>query len=217
MALYPKDRVSHPHIMYRNGEDNGWACDGRNQPRGCRRGITGFGQTRGVIRYRCAGCDYDLCDLCGNELMSPSPVAVTQTANGMAMSGYQPQPVQYYQPTPPQTPLSACFGGPHSFQDGGSVLFCTKCGQSTPKQQTPVQPAYVPPPRPLIVQVEVLPKPVPAPVCRGCNGTGDEYCCFGKIYNISFSGGSGWVPCSTCNGTTFKRCRCCNGTGKARR
>ena len=33
--------------------DNGWGCDGRSQPGGCKRGITGFRQTKGIHRFRC--------------------------------------------------------------------------------------------------------------------------------------------------------------------
>lgn len=44
--------------------DNGWACDARHLPDGCKSGITCFGQSYGVKRYRCAACDYDLCHKC---------------------------------------------------------------------------------------------------------------------------------------------------------
>eukprot|EP01126_Amoeba_proteus_P062028 TRINITY_DN8381_c0_g1_i14.p1 TRINITY_DN8381_c0_g1~~TRINITY_DN8381_c0_g1_i14.p1 ORF type:complete len:761 (-),score=90.56 TRINITY_DN8381_c0_g1_i14:158-2440(-) len=54
----------HPHSLKRNNMDNGWACDGRNLPGGCKRGITGFNQTKGVPRFRCTDCDFDLCDKC---------------------------------------------------------------------------------------------------------------------------------------------------------
>lgn len=46
--------------------DNGWACDGRNQPFGCFSKITGFRQTSGMNRFRCENekCDFDLCYNC---------------------------------------------------------------------------------------------------------------------------------------------------------
>lgn len=44
--------------------DNGWGCDCRNEPGGCKRGMTGFHQSHGVTRYRCEPCDYDMCDEC---------------------------------------------------------------------------------------------------------------------------------------------------------
>lgn len=44
-------------------EDNGWACDGRNDG-GCLRGITDFHQTKGLNRFRCKTCDFDYCDKC---------------------------------------------------------------------------------------------------------------------------------------------------------
>ncbi len=42
----------------------GWACDGRRESGGCKSGITGFEQTSGMNRFRCADCDYDLCEAC---------------------------------------------------------------------------------------------------------------------------------------------------------
>lgn len=63
-----------PEVMCEDGHnlqdlgtsaDNGWGCDGRHRfPGGCKGGFTGFGQTRGVNRYRCRACDYDLCETC---------------------------------------------------------------------------------------------------------------------------------------------------------
>lgn len=57
----------HNHALYRDYGDNGWGCDGRNQEGGCRGGCTGFGQTGGWERYRCAGCNFDLCRACVDE------------------------------------------------------------------------------------------------------------------------------------------------------
>lgn len=68
------DRVKHPlhkHELVRNYADNGWRCDGADRKGGCRRGITGFGQTSGMSRWRCASCDYDLCDKCILDKKSP--------------------------------------------------------------------------------------------------------------------------------------------------
>eukprot|EP00727_Mastigamoeba_balamuthi_P011317 m51a1_g6808 hypothetical protein (783) ;mRNA; r:256090-258827 len=62
----------HAHVLRRSTDDNGWACDGRREPGGCRRGITGFGQTKGVPRYRCAKCDFDLCPECLAQWKAPS-------------------------------------------------------------------------------------------------------------------------------------------------
>jgi hypothetical protein len=52
------------HELQLCSQDNGWGCDGRHDAGGCKRGITGFGQTTGVPRFRCDACDYDLCDAC---------------------------------------------------------------------------------------------------------------------------------------------------------
>lgn len=54
----------HPHELELNPSDNGWACDGRKLPDGCRKGCTGFRQTKGWMRYSCKPCDFDLCEGC---------------------------------------------------------------------------------------------------------------------------------------------------------
>ena len=55
---------THEHVLMFNPRDNGWACDGRREVGGCKSKITGFHQTKGIERYRCEGCDYDLCNKC---------------------------------------------------------------------------------------------------------------------------------------------------------
>jgi len=62
----------HPHTLYRNYVSNGWACDGRKAG-DCKRGITGFGLSAGIVRYRCTLCDFDLCDLCKDHWASEVP------------------------------------------------------------------------------------------------------------------------------------------------
>lgn len=44
--------------------DDGWGCDGRFHAGGCKSGVTGYHQGRGLERYRCEVCDYDLCLKC---------------------------------------------------------------------------------------------------------------------------------------------------------
>jgi hypothetical protein len=56
------------HLLKPDSADNGWACDGRHLPNGCVRGCTGFRQSSGWGRFRCAACDFDLCDLCVEKL-----------------------------------------------------------------------------------------------------------------------------------------------------
>ena len=61
---------THPHpLIYRGTGPFGldWSCDGRKFPGGCFSGITGFGQTKDVKRFRCKGCDFDLCINCMNH------------------------------------------------------------------------------------------------------------------------------------------------------
>jgi hypothetical protein len=52
------------HILLEDVKDDGWPCDGRHEQGGCKRGITGRNQTKGIKRYRCKTCDYDICDAC---------------------------------------------------------------------------------------------------------------------------------------------------------
>jgi len=60
-----KYKVSvHKHPLIHLERDNGWGCDGRRIVGGCKSGFTGFDQTGGALRFRCGGCDYDLCARC---------------------------------------------------------------------------------------------------------------------------------------------------------
>ena len=62
---YYKSTVhEHPLKFLDTTIDNGWACDGRNLSSKCFNGITGFNQTKGLKRFRCMQCDYDLCEFC---------------------------------------------------------------------------------------------------------------------------------------------------------
>ena len=54
----------HEHPLIYLEKDNGWGCDGRRIVGGCKSGFTGFYQTGGALRFRCVGCDYDLCVRC---------------------------------------------------------------------------------------------------------------------------------------------------------
>ena len=60
----PTCKKKHKLQTLGTSQDNGWACDGRHDPGGCARKCTGFRQSSGWGRYRCATCDYDLCDKC---------------------------------------------------------------------------------------------------------------------------------------------------------
>eukprot|EP00727_Mastigamoeba_balamuthi_P002630 m51a1_g12364 hypothetical protein (761) ;mRNA; f:580269-582847 len=76
----------HPHLLTLCTRDNGWACDGRSQAGGCRRGITGFHQTSGVTRFRCEQCDYDLCPDCIAASISPSEVVSASHEHTLKLS-----------------------------------------------------------------------------------------------------------------------------------
>jgi hypothetical protein len=87
----------HPHPLSQINQDNGWACDGREFPGGCKRGITNFNQTKGVPRYRCDECDFDLCDQCLTSSSTstrtfthpkhPHPLSQINQDNGWACDG----------------------------------------------------------------------------------------------------------------------------------
>ena len=63
---FPADRVialpccRNDHKLVLTRRDNGWYCDARKEG-GCKRGQL---STRGIPRYRCNACDYDLCEPC---------------------------------------------------------------------------------------------------------------------------------------------------------
>lgn len=57
----------HPLVFLDKTKDNGWACDGRKLIDNCFTGITGFQQTKGISRFRCDECDFDLCEKCMNH------------------------------------------------------------------------------------------------------------------------------------------------------
>lgn len=70
--LFYKYKASvHQHFLTFLGteRDNGWSCDGRNSFGGCKSGFVGFGQTKGVKRFRCNQCDFDLCLKCMNAYL----------------------------------------------------------------------------------------------------------------------------------------------------
>ena len=64
--LYQTSVHSHPLKCLGKSEINSWPwlCDGRNCSEGCFSGITKSYQTKGVERFRCKECDFDLCRNC---------------------------------------------------------------------------------------------------------------------------------------------------------
>lgn len=64
VAMCPK---GHPLEPLGTTNDNGWSCSGQDEPGGCRSGTTGFDETTGMNRFRCATCDYDLCEACHEQ------------------------------------------------------------------------------------------------------------------------------------------------------
>ena len=45
-------------------DNNTWACDGMKLPSMCLSKITNSRQSKGIKRFRCMQCNFDLCDLC---------------------------------------------------------------------------------------------------------------------------------------------------------
>jgi len=54
----------HPLHKVEPLKDSGWACDGRSRKGACRSNITGFHQTKGMNRWSCLACGFDLCEKC---------------------------------------------------------------------------------------------------------------------------------------------------------
>jgi len=57
----------HPLTFLDKSKDDGWACGGRNLENKCFSGITNYAQTKGMPRFRCEKCDFDLCENCMNN------------------------------------------------------------------------------------------------------------------------------------------------------
>merc|ERR1711972_1115644 len=72
-------RCGRGHLLVRREPtDDGWACDGRSDPRGCVSGIEGYFQTFGMQRFECRICDYDLCEGCHARLLGLERPPVTK-------------------------------------------------------------------------------------------------------------------------------------------
>lgn len=65
--------MAHTHKLKLVERDNGWKCDASNTPNGCLSGMTDFYQSKGIKRFRCHKCDYDLCDKCYEKSKYKSP------------------------------------------------------------------------------------------------------------------------------------------------
>ena len=61
--MYKASVHSHALKYLGKSENNYWICDGKDYG-GCMSGITSSNQTKGVERFRCAQCDFDLCKNC---------------------------------------------------------------------------------------------------------------------------------------------------------
>ena len=79
----PKCPNGHALVSLGTSRDNGWACDGRATPGGCKRGCTDFRQSAGWPRFRCERCDWDLCDKCVAAI-GPLPAGTGPSGTGAA-------------------------------------------------------------------------------------------------------------------------------------
>ncbi|KAH3744260.1 hypothetical protein Pelo_14345 [Pelomyxa schiedti] len=86
---------THPHPLVRNYDDNGWACDARGLPGGCRSGVKDFNQTKGMPRWRCVPCDYDLCDrdVAAMMVVPPGPALASASALAADPAAAPPPPI----------------------------------------------------------------------------------------------------------------------------
>jgi len=68
-------------------ESNGWGCDGRNMPGGCKAGTTGYYQCDHLKKFRCNECDFDLCEPCYSFQQERSSTAPAASAAGFPPAG----------------------------------------------------------------------------------------------------------------------------------
>ena len=54
----------HGLVYLGKSSSDDWLCDGKRLKEGCFSGLTDFHQTKGVERFRCEKCDFDLCKNC---------------------------------------------------------------------------------------------------------------------------------------------------------
>jgi hypothetical protein len=75
----------HPLVPLGTSRDNGWGCNGRNTAEGCLRD----NKTKGVSRFRCQDCDFDLCDRCYKRHFGAvsNSVADLKTASAVDLLG----------------------------------------------------------------------------------------------------------------------------------
>ena len=81
----PKCPNGHALVSLGTSRDNGWACDARKTPGGCKRGCTDFRQSAGWPRFRCERCDWDLCDMCVAAI-GPLPAGTGRSRRALAAS-----------------------------------------------------------------------------------------------------------------------------------
>ena len=54
----------HPLTFVDKSQDNGWMCYGNNMTNKCFSGIEDINQSKGIPRFKCEKCDFNLCENC---------------------------------------------------------------------------------------------------------------------------------------------------------
>ena len=83
--------TTHPHPLkfLDVTMDNGWGCNGKFVLGGCLSGITGFRQTKGIKRFRCMQCDYDLCEKCFNKYYDKNYIIINDESYNRGLYLFQ--------------------------------------------------------------------------------------------------------------------------------
>ena len=56
----------HPLVFIDKSEDNNWICNGKNLDNNCFSGINSNNESKGIPRFKCLECDFNLCENCMN-------------------------------------------------------------------------------------------------------------------------------------------------------
>ena len=69
----------HDHCLTLVKKDSQWFCDGRRLSGGCKGGCTGLSYKKDWLRYRCAKCDFDLCENCSRAYIVGVDLRASET------------------------------------------------------------------------------------------------------------------------------------------
>lgn len=123
--VVPKCNEGHVLLPLEDVLDTGWACNRMYDSEGCRCGITGFNQSLGVDRWRCATCDFDLCVAC-SFFWEPPPAAPVPAVVPEPVPVPRPVPVPAPESEPESPSPKAPEPAPAAVPDGVTVVFETR-------------------------------------------------------------------------------------------